>query len=118
MRKIMVALIVAGLLSATTAVPLFANGGGGYSHERSVGFDPFWPVTAALTIPVAIVDTALQLALPAPVVYSRPAPYYAPGPYYAPSYYAPRVYVAPRGYYSQRVVYYPARGYREYRSGW
>jgi hypothetical protein len=104
MKKIVVTLIIATLLTATTAAPVLA-------HGRDVVFDPFWPITAALTIPAAIVDTALHLAVPVPVVYSGPA-YYSPAPYYAP-----RVYVAPRGYYSPRV-YYPPRGYRVYRYGW
>ena len=111
MRKIVVSLIVASLLSATTAAPVFANGWDGYPHLRGGIFNPFWPVAAALAIPAAIVGTVASVTVPGPV-YSGPATYYAPGPYYAP-----RVYVAPRGYYGPRA-YYHARYYRTYRGGW
>jgi hypothetical protein len=132
MRKIVVTLIVATLLSATTAAPVFANEWGGHYHGRGGGVDPFWPITwpitAALAIPAAIIGTVAHIAVPEPVgygyaappapAYSGPATYYAPEPYYEPRvYYQPRVYVAPRGYYSPRA-YYPARYYRTYRSGW
>jgi len=138
MRRIAVTLIVASLLSAATAAPVFANGWGGHSHGGRGGVDIFWPVAAALAIPAAIIGTVANLAVPAPVgygyappavpvqpeVYSGSSTYYAPEQYYAPrtyyaprQYYAPRVYVAPRGYYSPRP-YYPARGYRTYGSGW
>lgn len=126
MRKIVVTLIVASLLSATSAVPVFANEWNGYSHGSGVVFNPLWPITAALTIPAAIIGTIANsvvagpggyvYAVPPvpvrPVVYARPVSYYSPRPYYAP-----RVYAAPRGYYSQGA-YYPTRGYRAYRSGW
>jgi len=121
MRKIVVTLIVASLLSATSVAPVFADGWGGYYHGRGGVFNPFWPITAALAIPAAIVGSVASLAVPPPVgygyaappvavappVYPRPVTYYAPGPYYGP-----RVYVAPRAYY-------PVRGYyRAYRGGW
>ena len=115
MRKIIVTLIVAALISATSAAPVFAHGWGGH---RGVVIDPFWPIAAALAIPEAIVGTVANLAVPEPVyyapsLYSGPATYYAP----RPSYYAPRVYVTPRGYDSPRA-YYPVRYYRTYRGGW
>jgi hypothetical protein len=120
MKKIVVTLVVATLLSATATVPAFADGWGGHGHGRGGGVDPFWPITwpiaAVLAIPAAIVGTVAHVAVPEPSgygyatppvpVYSRPATYYAPEPYYEP-----RVYVAPRGYYHDR-------GYRSYRGGW
>ena len=133
MRRILVALIVACLLSATSAAPVFADGWGGHSHGRGGGFNPLWPITAAvnaaLYIPVAIIGTVAQLAVPGPVgygyapppapvrqVYAGPATYYTPGTYYAPAptryfapapYYQQRVYAAPKGYYAP--PYYPTR---------
>jgi hypothetical protein len=110
MRKIVTTLIIAGLLSATSVAPAFADG---YYNGRVDVFNPLWPVAAALSIPAAIVGAVANLPVPvvygypAPVVYSNP--YYQPGPYYAP--YGPRGYYAPRGYY-------PYRGYRGYRRGW
>jgi hypothetical protein len=122
MKKIMVTLIAASLLSATTAVPVFAGGWGG--HSRGGGVDLFWPITAALAIPAAIVGTVAHIAVPEPVYVSPPVPiepqvYSGPATYYSPRpYYEPRVYVAPRGYYAPRD-YYPDRGhYRSYRGGW
>jgi hypothetical protein len=121
MRKIVVTIIVASLLSATTAAPVFAHGWDGYPHVRGGIFNPFWPVAAALAIPAAIVGTVANIAVPEPVYYPPPEPVYSgPATYYAPgSFYSPRVYVAPRGYYSPRA-YYPARYryYRTYRGGW
>jgi hypothetical protein len=117
MKKIVVTIIVASLLSATTAAPVFADGWGGYSHGRGDGFNPFWPITAALAIPAAIVGTAVHLAVPEPV--------YAPPPgsvatvYSGPAtYYSPRVYAAPRGYYAPRAYYSDRSYYRSYRGGW
>ena len=131
MRKIVVTLIVVSLLSATASAPAFANGWEGPYYERGLPGGPLWPIVAALSIPAAVIDTVVHIALPfpgvgysatpvtaGPAVYAGPAAYYAPERYYAPrAYYAPRVYVAPRGYYSPRA-YYPARYYRTYRSGW
>jgi hypothetical protein len=113
MRKIVVTLIVASLLSATTAAPVFAHGWDGYPHVRGGIFNPLWPVAAALAIPAAIVGTVANIAVPEPVYAPPPAPVYS-GP---ATYYAPRVYVAPRGYYAPRA-YYPVRYYRTYRGGW
>ena len=123
MRKIMVTLIVASLLPATSAAPVFADGWGGYSHGRDCGFNPLWPIAAALAIPAAIIGAVAQLPVPvpggyvhatppAPVVYARPATYYAPQPFYAP-----RAYVPPGRCYAQRP-YHPPRDYRYERSGW
>ena len=132
MRKILVALIIASLLSATAAAPAFANGWRGHSHGWGGGVNIFWPSAAALSIPAAIIGTVAQIAVPPPAgygygappapaqpeVYPGPPTYYAPGPYYAPgAYYAPRVYVAPRVYYAPRP-YYPGGVYRPYGSGW
>jgi len=127
MRKILATLIIATLLSATTAAPVLADGWGGHSRGRGGGFNPLWPLTTAVTavlyIPAAIIGTVAQLVVPGPAgygyaappapveprAYSGPAPYYAPAPNYAPApYYAPRVYVVPGGYYPPRA-YYPAR---------
>lgn len=117
MKKIVVTIIVASLLSATTAMPVFAGGWGGHSYGRGGGFNPFWPIAAALAIPAAIVGTAARLAVPEPVYASPPvsvATVYS-GP---ATYYSPRVYAAPRGYYAPRA-YYSDRGYyRSYRGSW
>lgn len=114
MKKIVVTLIAAALLSATTAAPVFAHG----YYGRGVVVDPLWPVAAALALPGAILGTVANAITPAPVyvspyapVYSAPATYYAPRSYY----YTPRVYVAPRAYYPPRYYYAP-RYYRSY--GW
>jgi len=114
LRKIVVTLVIATLLSVTASAPAFANGWGGHSHGRGGGVDPFWPVTwpiaAALAIPAAIIGTVAHVAVPGQAGYGYAAP---PAPVYSgpATYYAPRVYVAPRGYY-------PERGYRTYRGGW
>ena len=120
MRKIVLTLVVATLLSVTASAPAFADGWGGHNHGRGGGFDPFWPITwpiaVALAIPADIVGTVAHVAVPEPSGYGYAAPpapaYSGPATYYAPEqYYEPRVYVAPRGYY-------PERGYRTYRGGW
>jgi hypothetical protein len=117
MKKVLSALIIACLVSATSAAPAFADGWRG--HHVSV-FNPLWPIAAALTIPAAIIGTVASAVAPVPVGYGYDAP---PAPeiysgyptYYAPrAYYAPRVYVAPRGNYG----YYPYREHRVYRRGW
>jgi hypothetical protein len=112
MRKIVVTLIVVSLLSLTSVAPVFA----------------LWPITAALGIRAAIVETVVNLAATVPATYGydalqAPETYYAPGAYYAPrvyaaptGYYAPRVYAAPTGYYAPRAYaaptrYYTPRGY-------
>jgi len=123
MRKIVVTLIVVSLLSLTSVAPVFA-----------------WPITAALAIRAAIVETIVNLAATVPATYGYATPqapetYYAPGAYYTPRayaaptgyyaprayaaptrYYAPRAYAAPTGYYTPRayaapMVYYAPRGY-------
>jgi hypothetical protein len=89
MRKIVVTLIVASLLSATTAPPVFANGWGGHSHGWHGGVNIFWPIAAALTIPAAIIGTVANLAVPPPLGYGYAAPpvpvqpegYSGPSPY-------------------------------------
>jgi len=123
MRKIVVTLIAVSFLSLPSVAPVFAGGWGGGYHGRGCGFNPLWPITAALAIPAAIVGTVVNLAatVPAPYGYAPPqAPetYYAPGPYYAPrayvapaGYYAPRAYVAPAGYYAPRAYAAPAGYY-------
>jgi len=87
MRKIVVTLIVASLLSLTSVAPVFAFG---------------W------AIPAAIIGTVINLAAKVPATYGYAAPQ-APQTYYAPrAYYAPRVYAArtgnfaPRGHYRVR----------------
>jgi|GEM_PF-2253104 len=128
MRKIVVTLIVACLLSLTSIAPVFAGGWGGGRHGRGGGFNPLWPITAALTIPAAVIGTVVNLAATVPATYGYAAPqapetYYAPGPYYAPrayaaptGYYAPRAYAAPTRYYAPRAYaaqprYYAPRAY-------
>ena len=127
MRKIVVTFIIASLLSLTSVAPVFAGGWGGGYHGRGGGFNPLWPVAAALAIPAAIIGTVVAATVPATYGYAAPqAPvtYYAPGAYYAPraypaptGYYAPRSYAAPTGNFA-RGGYYPESGYRESRSRW
>jgi hypothetical protein len=119
MRKIVIMFIVATLFSATASAPAFANGWGGPYYERGLPGGPLWPIVAALSIPAAVIDTVVHVALPFPGVGYPAIPVTAgPAVYAGPAaYYPPRVYVAPRGYYSPRA-YYPARYYRTYRSGW
>ena len=94
MRKIVVTLIIASLLSLTSVAPVFAFG---------------W------AIPAAIIGTIVNLAATVPSVpltYGYAAPQ-APEIYYAPgAYYAPRSYVAATRYYASRVYAAPARYYR------
>lgn len=125
MKKIMVALIVGSLLTATSAVPVFAHGWDGAPHVPGGIFNPLWPVAVALSIPAAVVGTVANLAVPAPVDYRYGAPpvVVAPPVYSRPArYYPAREYVEPRGYYAPRGYYpsgyYPARYHRTYRGGW
>ncbi len=122
MRKIIVALIVAGLLSLTSVGPVAAGEWGGDHHGRSGEYNPLWPIAAALTIPAAIIGTVVNLAATVPQTYGyapqAPETYYTPGAYYAPRayiaptrYYAPRVYVAPARYYAPRAYVAPVRYY-------
>jgi hypothetical protein len=124
MRKIVATLIVASLLlSLTSVAPVFAGGRGGGYHGRGGGFNPLWPITAALAIPAAIIGTVVNLAATVPAPYGYDAPqapetYYAPGAYYAPrayaaptGYYAPRAYAAPTGYYAPRAYAAPTGYY-------
>ena len=112
MRKIVVTLIVASLLSLTSVAPVFAGGWGGGYYGRGGACNPLWPITAALTIPAAIIGTVVNLAATVPPTYGYAVPQ-VPVTYYAPgSYYAPRVYPAPIRYYASRVYAAPARYYR------
>ncbi|MGO9611606.1 MAG: hypothetical protein ACLPX5_01015 [Dissulfurispiraceae bacterium] len=122
MRKIVVTLIVASLLYLTSVAPVFAGGWGGWYLGRGGGFTPLWPITAALSIPAAIIGTVVNLAatVPAPYDYAAPqAPeaYYVPRAYAPPSaYYAPRAYAPPSAYYAPRAygppsAYYAPRAY-------
>jgi len=112
MRKIVVTVIVVSLLSLTSVAPVFA----------------LWPITAALGIRAAIVETVVNLAASVPATYGyaalqAPQTYYAPGAYYTPRayaapsrYYAPRAYATPMRYYTPRAYaapmrYYAPRGY-------
>ena len=127
MRRLLVALTAICLLSATVVSPVFADGWGGHYHRSGYGFNPLWPiaaaVNAALYIPAAIIGTIAQLATPQPVGYAyAPSPVpvrvytAAPAPdssYYAArysytqdtnTYYAP----APRPYNQQRVYVAPS----------
>ena len=127
MRKIVITLIVASLLSSTSVAPVFAGGWGGGHHGRGGEFNPLWPIAAVLAIPAAVIGTVLAATVPPTYGYAEPqAPetYYAPGAYYAPraypaptGYYAPRSYAAPTGNFARRG-YYPESGYRESRSRW
>ncbi len=126
MRRIIVTLIIASLLSLTSAAPVFAGGWGGGYYERSNryygrghGFNPLWPITAALSIPAAIIGTVANLAATVPPAYGyaepqAPETYYAPGACYMlrtyprpMAYYSPKVYVAPMGYYAPRAYTVP-----------
>lgn len=126
MQRILVALIVACLLSAATVAPVFADGWGGHNHGRGGGFNPLWPittlVTAALYIPAAIIGSVAQLVTPGPAGYGYAAPpvpveprmYSGPATYYAPRTYppaAPTTYYAPAPYYRQRVYVVPSDSY-------
>ncbi len=122
MKKIVVTLIVASLLSLTCVAPVFAGGWRGGYYGRGHGFNPLWPITAALSVPAAIIGTVVNLAATVPATYGyaaqqAPETYYAPGAYAAPTgYYAPRAYAAPTGYYAPRTYaaptgYYAPRTY-------
>ena len=126
MKKIVITLIVASLLSSTYVAPVFAGGWGGGHHGRGGEFNPLWPIAAVLAIPAAVIGTVLAATVPPTYGYAAPQapePYYAPGAYYAPraypaptGYYAPRAYPAPTGYYAPRAYpaptgYYAPRSY-------
>ncbi|MGA7828096.1 MAG: hypothetical protein WCA04_10565 [Geobacteraceae bacterium] len=93
MKKLLVALVVASILTAVVAAPVFAHGWGRTSRGEGEGVNLLWPITAALVIPAAIIGAA-QLRVPVGVRYS-----YAPPPvpvepdmYSRPAPYSPRVY--------------------------
>ena len=89
MKKILAALMIAGLLSAVSVAPAFAHKI--HYPKGVIVLNPLLPVAASLAVPAAIVANAAgPVPVYAPVSYS--APYYVPGPYY--------------------------RGYRVYRRGW
>jgi hypothetical protein len=123
MRKIVVTLIVTSLLSLTSVAPVFAGGWGGGYYGRGCGFNPLWPITAALAIPAAVIGTVVNLAATVPATYGYAAPqapetYYTPGAYYAPRayvaptrYFAPRTYAAPPRYYAPRAYAAPPRNF-------
>ena len=135
MRKIVITIIAAAILSATAAVPAFADRWEGHDHDGGIPGGPLWPIVAAASIPAAVIDTVTHIVFPFPGIgypatpvttgtgaYTGPADFtptaYAGPAGYAPApYYAPREYVAPRGYYEPRG-YYRERGYRTYRRGW
>lgn len=141
MRKILISLIIAGLVSAAAVAPVRAD-------DNYIGmsiFNPLWPIATALSIPASIIANVVSpgapvpvilptLPLPAPVVYSEPAPvvysrpapvvysrpapvvYTRPAPvvYSRPApYYVPGPYYAPRVYVGPRVYYAP-RAYYPY----
>ena len=114
MKRIVVALAAAALISTTVAAPAFADGWGRHSHEVTAVDVLLWPIT----IPAAIIGGIAQATIPHPVVYEAPAPAYQEGPaaYAGPrGYYAPSTYYAPRGYYG-RSEYYRPGGYYERRN--
>ena len=102
MKRIVVSLAAAALMTASLAAPAFADGWGRHSHEVTAADVLLWP----LTIPAAIVGSIAQATIPHPVVYEAPVSAYDdPVAYAGPrAYYSP----APRGYYA------PAPGYRPY----
>lgn len=124
MRKIVFSLAVAALLSAVVSEPAFADRWGRHSRGRDAADALLWPITAALTLPAAIIGTVAQATIPPPFVYggppvAGPADYAGPRAYY---YSPPPVYVVPGGYYEPRVYYAPRRyyhhrGYHHYRGG-
>ena len=124
MKRIVATLAAAALITASLAAPAFADGGGRRSHGPGVADALLWPITAALTIPAAIVGTVAQATIPHPVVYESPAPAYA-GP---AAYAGPKAYYAPRGCDERREEYqsrwhehrdrYDGRDYGRYDDRW
>jgi len=126
MRKILISLAITALVSTTLSAPAFADGWGRhYSRGPSAAEVLLWPITAAITLPAAIIGSVAQATLPPPVIpggpprfdygpsaYAGPRAYYAPEPYPVP-----RVYREYRGYYEPRG-YYGGRGYRYYGDRW
>lgn len=89
MRKILAALIIAGLLSAVSVAPAFAHKI--HYPKGVVVLNPLLPAATVVAVPAAIVaNAAVPVPVYAPVAYS--APFCVPGPYY--------------------------RGYRVYKRGW
>lgn len=135
MKKFVITIIAAALLSASTAVPALADRWEGHYHDGGLPGGPLWPIVAALSIPAAVIDTATRIAFPFPGIgypatqvttgtgsYTGPADftptaYAGPAEYEPAPYYAPRAYVAPRGYHESRG-HYRERGYRIHRGGW
>ena len=62
MRKIVAIFVTGCLLSLTTAIPVFANEWGGPDYERGLPGGPLWPIVAAMSIPAAVIDTAMHIA--------------------------------------------------------
>lgn len=101
MIKMVLTLIIATFLSATIAAPVFADGWGRHSHGKGGGIDLFWPITAALVIPAAIIGTVVHLAVPEPAGYAYATPPAAVEPEVYPvpeTYYESEAYATPRGY--------------------
>jgi len=114
MKRIVVSLAAAILMTASVAAPAFADGWGRHSHEVTAADVLLWP----LTIPAAIIGGVAQATIPHPVVYETPAPVYrGPAAYVTPgAYYAPRGYGEWRGDNGYRGHY--DRGYRHDRGGY
>ena len=106
MKRIVATLAAAALITVSVAAPAFADGWGRHSHGTNVADVLLWPITAALTIPAAIVGTVAQATLPHPVVYEAPVPAYQDPVAYA----GPKAYYAPR-YGDERRERYQRGGY-------
>ncbi len=103
MKRIVVSLAAAVLITASVAAPAFADGWGRHSHEVTAADVLLWP----LTIPAAIIGGIAQATIPHPVVYETPAPVYGGPAVYA----GPRAYYAPSGYYGRSGHYRPGGYY-------
>jgi hypothetical protein len=103
MKRILTTLAAAALITASAAAPAFADGGGRHSHGANVADALLWPITAALTLPAAIIGTVAQSTLPHQVVYENSAFDEGPAAYAGPrAYYAPRDCVERREHYQPR----------------
>ena len=136
MRKLLIAIIVSAILSATAAVPAFAERWGGHDgRDEGLPGGPLWPIVAAMSIPAAAINTVMHIAFPfqgigypATTVTARTGEYTGPADFSpaatagpadnAPTpYYTPRAYDEPRSYYEPRG-HCRERRYRTYEDGW
>jgi len=65
MRKILNTIVVASILSASTAVPAFADSWEGTTMIEAFR-RPLWPIVAVLSVPAAVIDTVTHIAFPFP----------------------------------------------------